>query len=691
MAGSSLIGNLAVLLTMETAAFEKGASHASKTLRKTQREFQQVGDKMLGLGKNMSAFITLPLAGLAAKGIQEARETAAAMGQVNAALASMGPVAGKTASQLSKTADALERSSLYEADQILKDVTATLLTFGNVQGEVFDRAQQATIDLAARFGGDLSGRAIQVGKALQDPIKGITALTRVGVTFTDQQKDQIKAMVEAGNAAGAQALILRTLETQVRGSAQAAQNADPFDKLKDSFNQMAESIGTALLPLIPPLTDAITGVLNAFTSLSPTTQKWVLILGGTAAAMGPVLIGVGSLVTVTGTLLPLILKIGPAFVALKAAIMAVTAASSPLLAALLPFAVPLLAIAAAVGAVYLAYRNWDKIGPIVSRMVGAVTSKLNQLAAPFKWVINQAQQVGNAFFRLYDRVVGHSYIPDMVAGIAAEMAKLDAVMVQPVKKGTAAAAEAFKELQQRVRGLLAELYPTEAQHATFLEDLKALEDYAKKAGWSVEQLNDAVERLKQNRGQIIQLNPSTMEGDPIPDEVERVKTPFDEWAATIPQTAAQITTALQGIAANGFDRIADGIVDAISGAKSLGEAFRDVAQQIIADLIRMSIRMMMFKALSGAFPGMFPPIAGARAAGGPVARNKLYLVGERGPELFAPGVSGNIIPNHQMGGGGSPVHIHMSGPMTDAQARRTGMQAAAGYRHEMNRASNKGI
>jgi phage-related minor tail protein len=100
-------------------------------------------------------------------------------------------------------------------------VTVNLLTFGNVSGEAFDRAQMAAVNLSARLGQDLQSSAVQVGKALNDPIKGVTALGRVGVSFTEQQKEQIKAMTKVGDVAGAQSLILAQLEKQYGGSAEA--------------------------------------------------------------------------------------------------------------------------------------------------------------------------------------------------------------------------------------------------------------------------------------------------------------------------------------------------------------------------------------------------------------------------------------------------------------------------------------
>jgi hypothetical protein len=80
-----------------------------------------------------------------------------------------------------------------------------------------------------RLGTDLKGSAVQLGKALNDPIAGVGALSRVGVTFTETQKDMIKTMVEAGNVAGAQTLILDELGKEFGGSAKAL--ADPVTQL----------------------------------------------------------------------------------------------------------------------------------------------------------------------------------------------------------------------------------------------------------------------------------------------------------------------------------------------------------------------------------------------------------------------------------------------------------------------------
>lgn len=118
---------------------------------------------------------------------------------------------------------------------ILKDVTANLLTSGNVAGPVFDRAQKAILDLSARLGGDLQSATLMVGKALNDPVKGLSALRRTGIQFTKQQEDQIKAMAAVGDTAGAHAIMLAELKKQFGGAAQAAAEADVWTPLKTAL------------------------------------------------------------------------------------------------------------------------------------------------------------------------------------------------------------------------------------------------------------------------------------------------------------------------------------------------------------------------------------------------------------------------------------------------------------------------
>ena len=82
----------------------------------------------------------------------------------------------------------LQNKTLFGDEVILKDATAQLLTFTNITGENFGRTQEAALDLATRLDGDLKSASIQLGKALNDPVANLSALSRSGIQFSEDQK-----------------------------------------------------------------------------------------------------------------------------------------------------------------------------------------------------------------------------------------------------------------------------------------------------------------------------------------------------------------------------------------------------------------------------------------------------------------------------------------------------------------------
>jgi hypothetical protein len=164
-----------------------------------------------------------------AKGAEDAEIANRKLGSV---LDSMGyPQATK---RVSDYAESLERSLAVDAD-IIKAAQTKLATFKNLTASVgeaggaFDRATVASLDLAAAGFGSAETNAVQLGKAMQDPIKGLTALGRAGVTFTEQEKAKIKTLVESGNLLAAQDIILKSIEGLVGGTAEAG--ASSFERM----------------------------------------------------------------------------------------------------------------------------------------------------------------------------------------------------------------------------------------------------------------------------------------------------------------------------------------------------------------------------------------------------------------------------------------------------------------------------
>jgi len=200
--------------------------------------------------------------------VEAAADAHRIMREVAAGIASTGGAAHVSAKDVSEYADALSTSTGVTKDVIVGN-ESILLTFTDVRNEVgkgndiFTQANKAVLDLSVRMNEDGKAASVQLGKALQDPIKGVTALARVGVNFTAQQKEQIKTMVESGDKLGAQKMILGELNKEFGGSAVAAGSAGA--KMKAAYHEVEVAVGEKLLPVIGKFSTFVTThVLPAF-------------------------------------------------------------------------------------------------------------------------------------------------------------------------------------------------------------------------------------------------------------------------------------------------------------------------------------------------------------------------------------------------------------------------------------------
>lgn len=271
MAGRSVIN---VLVNADPRKFTQGMHQAEGALGKFGNAAKNTAKIFAGATLAMGA----AAGAFAVKAIQagEAASTAnARLEQIATSMGLFGDEAGAVAERLQGLAK--EQAKLTGVNQnTIKESQALLLTFGNLAesaddaGGAFDRATQLTLDMAAAGFGGATDNAKQLGKALNDPIKGISALSRSGITFTEQQKDLIESLVESGDLLAAQDLILTEIETQVGGTAEATANAS--DRLKVAFSQVSETIGLMLLPYFEQLVDfLIDSVIPKFEAFAVTT------------------------------------------------------------------------------------------------------------------------------------------------------------------------------------------------------------------------------------------------------------------------------------------------------------------------------------------------------------------------------------------------------------------------------------
>lgn len=196
----------------------------------------------------------------AADSISEARDSQQVGAVTTQIIKATGAAAKISAGQVGDLSTAISNKTGVDDEAIQKGANL-LLTFKQVRNEVgqgnqvFDRATAAAVDLSKAGFGSIESGSKMLGKALNDPVKGISALSRAGVTFTDQQKDQIKTLVQSGDVLGAQKIILGEVEAQVGGVAAASTTAG--EKLKTAWDNGKEAIGTAFLPVLDEAQDAL--------------------------------------------------------------------------------------------------------------------------------------------------------------------------------------------------------------------------------------------------------------------------------------------------------------------------------------------------------------------------------------------------------------------------------------------------
>lgn len=268
---------LNVSFGLNTKDFSTKMQNVRRDMKRTGASLRAIG---LGVGAVAGTAITFGL-----KAVRAWDEQAQAIAQVEAGLKSTNNAAGLTSKQLQRMASDLQSNSIFGDETILRDATANLLTFTNIAGDQFARTQQSVLDLATRMGTDLKSAAIQLGKALNDPVANLSALSRSGIQFSDAQKTLIKSLWETNQQAEAQKVILEELENQFGGSAKAAADAGlgGFKQLSNTFGDLTEQIGKSLMPYLNKLEkvlrDVTAGIEEARKQSDLTGRVWSESMG----------------------------------------------------------------------------------------------------------------------------------------------------------------------------------------------------------------------------------------------------------------------------------------------------------------------------------------------------------------------------------------------------------------------------
>jgi hypothetical protein len=365
---------MAITIPILTDFNGRGIDRGIKQFQKLETKGQKAG--FLIRKAAIPAALALGGIALAAKaGLEGVMADDEALANLQSTITSTGNAANITSESFFAYANELQKVTGTGADQITQGA-ALLATFKNVRNEVgagnqvFNRATKAALDLSKKGFGDLSGSNKMLGKALNDPIKGITALGRAGVTFTDEQKATIRTLQESGRTLDAQKIILKEVEDQVGGTAEAfgATTRGKIERSKRAFEEMQKTLARALLPVLEGAA-ALFQKLSGFIERNESVAK--ILIGAVAGLAAGILILNG------------VMKIAGATMAIvRAAQLALNLAMT-----MNPIGLIVVAIGLLVGALILAYKNSETFRNILDKVFGVV-----------KKVVDFLRPIGAAYF-----------------------------------------------------------------------------------------------------------------------------------------------------------------------------------------------------------------------------------------------------------------------------------------------------
>jgi hypothetical protein len=412
---------MAIVVPIISSFDSKGIDRAIRDFKKLEGAGQKTAFGLLNANKAVGSFAKSfgKLAGIAGGVggviggtlIKAALESQKVSKQTEAIIKATGSAAGMTSKDISDLANSLSLKTGID-DEAIQSSMNLLLTFKQVRNEtgkgndIFNRASQAALDLGNVFG-STDGAAKQLGKALSNPVRGITALNRAGINFSDAQKEQIKTLVKSGHTLEAQKIILSEVESQVGGTAQAT--ATDFDRMKVAIDNLAEDLGTLLLPMFEKLSRFVTD------NILPIFQQFKDIVGQKGLGAGLKFLGDKGLKAIQDLdgFGALVYGIVAAVTALKVATLAFTVAQGLANIAVVAFGVAWNAtgiglivsgIALLVVGLAAAYIKFEGFRKVVNTVINAVIGY-------FEFMANMWRQVINLIIRGYNLLPFHDDIP----------------------------------------------------------------------------------------------------------------------------------------------------------------------------------------------------------------------------------------------------------------------------------------
>lgn len=316
------------IVSAETSKFESGIKNAKKSVKGMSSEIDALGKQMSSVFSGVAGlFAASKMKSFADETIRAWKYQEKQLKLLSSTLKVTGANAWTSSGELEQFASSLQDVTNY-SDETILSMQNVLLGFKNIKGDNFKEATKAILDMSTVMNMDLTSAAQAVGKALDDPIRGINSLTRQGFYFDETQKKLLKSLVESGKQAEAQKIILDELYTTYGGAAEAT--ADLSTQLANTWGDVKEEIGKGLSDITESFSKMIKTMLQGFLDMDESTKDFIKGFAATAAALAAVTAAVFALKAALDVLKahPLMLGISVTIAGISALVGAMTALSN---------------------------------------------------------------------------------------------------------------------------------------------------------------------------------------------------------------------------------------------------------------------------------------------------------------------------------------------------------------------------
>lgn len=618
------LGDAVLDLRTDDTSFDRGIKRAQRQAERLDRTFQRVGRSLQELGRNFTLFVTTPIVtglGLAVKAASDVQELR------NLIAVTFGDSADAVEEWAKRTADAIGRSR-FDLLRTAGDFAAFLKPLGvapDLVAPLSKQLTQLTTDVAS-----FRNMADQdVFEKFMSGLAGETEAVRrlgidIGQAALEQELFNLGIRGGINEATQAQKVLARfNLIIQQTGDAQgdAARTAGSFENRMKALwglvRDIAVAIGSQLLPKATELVDKLIDATKRFLALEEGTKRNVIIFGLIAAAIGPLLIGLGLMVQLLGFGAGGLVKFGKVILKVGRVLL-----------------MTLSKIFFGVVRVVMAFLSWPGlIAAVLAGVIGSVIIFKDTLVGAFKGTVTA---VKNALVGGFNNLV-----------------------VRPFQKAINSIVEFLPDSVVEFLGLQP-MGVNDVVETSFVADMKAVMAQAGESAaeeWATAKevigstVGDLVEQAKAKFKSIADSLGISF-GDLSLPSLDDINAQIQEMVFTtqkLPPAASAAGEAFADLGDTIKTRVEDGLTDALSRVRSFGDAAREILRTVMQEIIRVGLVQRFITGPTGLLGNLF---GGARAEGGPVSPGKGFLVGERGPELFMPRSAGTVVPNHELSGRG---------------------------------------